>query len=67
MPGLCPAKKPILAILAHLTTDITSTHHTPPKRVEWQKLQPEQWYTTYCEGPLGEPKNAFDQIWELHR
>ena len=40
--------------------------HTPPEWAEWQKSWPEKWYTTYCQGPLGVPKNAFGQIWELH-
>ena len=40
--------------------------HTPP---EWANLQfswTKKWYTTYCQGPLGVPKNTFGQIWELN-
>ena len=29
-------------------------------------MWPEKWYTTYCQGPLGVPKNVFGQIWELN-
>ena len=36
--------------------------HTPPEWATCQKLCPEKWYTTYCKGPLGVPKNAFGQI-----
>ena len=39
--------------------------HTPPEWAYKQKSWPEKWYTTYCQGPLGLPKNAFGQIWEL--
>ena len=36
--------------------------HTTPEWANQQKLRPENWYTTYCQGPLGLPKNAFGQI-----
>ena len=39
---------------------------TPPEWAEWQKSCPEKWYTTYCQGPLGVPKNVFGQVWELN-
>ena len=41
------------------------TRHTPPEWAYKQKSWPEKWDTTYCQGPLGLPKNAFGQIWEL--
>ena len=31
-----------------------------------EKSWPENWYTTFCWGPLGVPKNAFGQIRELN-
>ena len=37
-------------------------HHTTPEWANQQKSCPEKWYTTYCQGPLGLPKNAFGQI-----
>ena len=40
--------------------------HTTPEWANQQKSCPEKWYTTYCQGPLGLPKNAFGQIWELN-
>ena len=40
--------------------------HTPPEWATCQKSSTEKWYTTYCQGPLGVPKNAFGQIWELN-
>ena len=40
--------------------------HTPPEWATCQKSWPEKWYTTYCQGPLGLPKNAFGLIWELN-
>ena len=39
--------------------------HTPPEWAIQQKSCPEKWYTTYCQGPLGEPGNVFVQIWQL--
>ena len=36
--------------------------HTPPEWATCQKSCPEKWYTTYYQGPLGVPKNAFGQI-----
>ena len=41
---------------------VHQAHHTPP---EWAYKQwdcPEKWYTTYCQGPLGVPKNVFGQV-----
>ena len=40
--------------------------HTPPEWANLQFSRPEKWYTTYCQGPLGVPKNTFGQIWELN-
>ena len=40
--------------------------HTPPEWAILQFSRPEKWYTTCCQGPLGVPKNAFGQIWELN-
>ena len=34
----------------------------PPEWATCQKSSPEKWYTTYCQGPLGVPKNVFGQI-----
>ena len=43
-----------------------TTWHTPPEWANLQLSRPEKWYTTYCQGPLGVPKNTFGQIWELN-
>ena len=45
---------------------ILTVSHTPPEWATCQKSWPEKWYTTYCQGPLGLPKNAFGLIWELN-
>ena len=60
------AQKGYLKTLEAYLINMLSPQYTPPEWAEWQKLWPEKWYTTYCQGPLGEPKNTFDQIWELH-
>ena len=36
--------------------------HTPPEWANLQFSRTEKWYTTYCQGPLGVPKNTFGQI-----
>ena len=41
-------------------------YHTSLKRAYQQKSWPEQWYTTYCRGPLGVLKKHFDQFRELN-
>ena len=40
--------------------------YSPPEWATWQFSQPEKWYTTFCQGPLGVPKNVFGLIWELN-
>ena len=39
-------------------TRMTNTFHTPPEWANPQFSRPEKWYTTYCQGPLGVPKNV---------
>ena len=36
--------------------------HTTPEWANQQQLCPEKYCTTYCQGPLGLPKNAFGQM-----
>ena len=48
--------------LPQVLLDSISTIHTPPEWANLQFSRPKKWYTTYCQGPLGVPKNDFDQI-----
>ena len=50
------------ALIDTLMTRLFDTFHTPPEWANLQFSRPEKWYTTYCKGPLGVPKNAFGQI-----
>ena len=63
--GNCdPSRKPISGLPA--PQPCTAQWHTPPEWATCQKSWPEKWYTTYCQGPLGLPNNAFGKIWELN-
>ena len=45
-----------------VTYDACDATHTPPEWATCQKSSTEKWYTTYCQGTLGVPKNVFGQI-----
>ena len=48
--------------LLNFYIETQNARHTTPEWANQQKLRPEKWYTTYWQGPLGLPKNAFGQI-----
>ena len=42
----------------HSSSQSRQQSHTPPEWANPQFSRPEKWYTTYCQGPLGVPKNV---------